>query len=151
MAHEMNHLAPSGRIVFVETAAHQHLFAVKSPSLREYAVVVHPANEVRIVVRDGKLQEMTGNSFVCEDREHGLTGLRREEPSILGIVVGNEVEAGVVGIKRTGRIHEAAGVDRSQRRRNLDDLERPKVRGQRDEVTRGYECAQPSGLGFVVR
>ena len=92
------------------------------------------ADFVAQVVRDGKLQEMSRDSFVSEnwpwifDRRANVKVLR------LRIVSRNEIETGRVFVVNTGRIHETARTRWLERFWQLPNLKRAEIIGQRDEV-----------------
>ena len=109
---------------------------------------------IRQMVSDGDLEEVTGDPFVSEDRPRIFDGGANVEVAALRVVRGDEVEATVVDIVKTGRIHEATGAGRLERFRKLTDEERPDVIGDGDEpllleevdhlllsaLIRGQEC-----------
>ena len=82
VAHQVDHLFASARIVFVQAFAHQHLFTIKGPAFGEDAVALHVAHEVRIMIRVGELHEMARDSLVAEQRQDRLARLCDEEALI---------------------------------------------------------------------
>src|SRR5579872_2777389 len=68
VAHQMNDRGASRRIVVVQSAAHEHLLAVERPAFRKHTVAVNLANEIRVLIRDRKLQEVSWDAFVRQHR-----------------------------------------------------------------------------------
>ena len=55
-------------VVRIKAGPQQHLFAVKRPAFDEDAIAMLPPDLVRQMVGDRELQEVSGNSFMPEDR-----------------------------------------------------------------------------------
>src|SRR3984893_7740383 len=92
------------------------------------------ANFVAQVVRDGKLQEMSGDSFVPEDWPRIFDRSTNVKVLRLRIVSWNEIETGRVFVVNTRRIHETARTCRLERFWQLPNLKRAQVIGQGDEI-----------------
>src|SRR6266566_7993918 len=85
------------------------------------------------MLRDGKLEKMSGNPFVSEDRPRIFNCRANIEVLRLRIVCWDEKETGRVLVVNTGRIHETTGAGWLERFRQLSNLERTEIIGQRHE------------------
>ncbi len=85
------------------------------------------------MIGDRELQEVTRNAFMTQDRARVFD--RRADVEVLAgrVVRRNEVKAAVVFIVNAGRIHETTGTGRLERFRQLSNLERANVRGNRHQ------------------
>src|SRR5438477_11401029 len=85
------------------------------------------------VIGDRDLKEVAGDPFVSEDRSWIFDGRADVEVAALRVVRRDEVEAAVVDVVETGRVHEAAGAGRLERFRKLANEERADVVGDGDQ------------------
>ena len=112
IARQTKNLSLRGGIKRIKASAHQHLFAVKRPAFDEDAVRVLPADLVFQMIRDRKLQEVSGDSFVAEHRARIFDRRANVEVLTFGIVSRNEIETRRVLVVNARSIHEAAGTCR---------------------------------------
>src|SRR5437879_1138991 len=92
------------------------------------------ANFVAQVVRDRELQEMSRNTFMSEDGPRVLDRGANIKVLRLRIVRRDEIKTGRVLVVNAGRIHETAGVGWLECFRQLPNLKRAEVIGQRYQI-----------------
>src|SRR5712691_8174446 len=92
------------------------------------------ANFVAQSVRDRELQKMSRNTFMSEDRPRVLNRGTNIKVFRLWIVSRDEIKTGWVLVVNAGRIHETAGTGRLECFRQLPDLKRTEIIGQRYEI-----------------
>src|SRR5438128_456869 len=83
----------SNRVHRIESGAHQHLFAVKRPAFDKNSIGMLTTNFVWQMIRDRELQEVSGNSFVAQNRPRIFDGCADVEILALRIVGWNEIES----------------------------------------------------------
>src|SRR5438876_7140535 len=92
------------------------------------------ANFVIQVVRDRELQEMSWNTFMAEDGPRVLDRGANIKVLRLRIVRRDEIKTGRILVVNAGRIHKTAGTGRLECFRQLPNLKRAKIIGQRDQI-----------------
>src|SRR5438876_12255048 len=85
------------------------------------------------MVGDRQLQEVSGNSFVTENRAWVFNRGANVKVFALRIVGGDEIEASRVFVINAGRIHETAGTGRLERCRQLANFKAAEIRRQGHE------------------
>ena len=85
------------------------------------------------MLRDGKLEKMSWNAFVSEDRPRIFNCRANIEVLRLRIVGRNEKETGGIFVVNARRIHETTGAGWLERFRQLSNLKRTEIIRQRDK------------------
>src|SRR5947209_20344614 len=101
------------------------------------------------MIGNRKLHEMTGDSFVTQNRSRILDRCSNIKILRLRVVSRDEIETGRVFVVNARRIHKTARAGRLERFRQLPDLKRTEIIWQANEIMFLQEINHLSLTAFI--